>query len=44
VAVLRIKASKVDITIHKPIYTRDLTSEEIKDLPEAVFAIIQSKL
>ena len=38
----KITPNNVTITIHKPIYTKDLNSEEIKELPIKVKEIIES--
>lgn len=40
----KIKPAQVKLYIHKPIETKDLSKEELEELPEKVYGIIQSKL
>jgi 1-acyl-sn-glycerol-3-phosphate acyltransferase len=40
----KVRPAKVSITIHSPIYTKNLSPQEIKELPDKVFNIIQSSL
>ena len=40
----RIRAAQVHVYIHEPIYTRDMTTEEVAALPGRVKDIIKSKL
>lgn len=39
-----IKPAEVNIYVHKPIFTADMTKEEMNELPEKVEAIVRSKL
>ena len=40
----KIHAANIKVTIHEPIETRDLTSEELTELPDKVWNIVASKL